>query len=307
MSAAQPINTLTMDMGPSGVELGIDEQHKKFKLLLDFIKPQEECAGRDRSGEFTGHQYSRGVSQAASPARASIELQPVCLPGEVFVNIILYLEEPYKLQGDLTVSDAYPLIFFRDVRSWKDITALRICHATRMRAIRIYGKPSSDSMPFDAELDTFSLRHLEFARPRYISCKPLGIDLLAKVKHVEIQEFNTLSWPSELIEWAYLFLTRSRSVRTLRLIVQLHDNCSVTGFNNYRCFMHHRLLFPIFANPSLLKALEVIEAKSIEPVCADLGLESSIPIVLEESPQRSYDPTVPIPVSTTSWRRGLNM
>ncbi|KAI1312081.1 hypothetical protein F5Y03DRAFT_341305 [Xylaria venustula] len=153
MPEARPDNILTIPLGEFGIE-GIDKfaQHMIAGQIHHFIQCSETCA-----------LHHINPSAVLPPERASIELQPVSLPAEIILCIIQNLEGPYKLQG--SISDVFPGIVFCRPRLWSHMPAFQICHTTRAQAIKRYGTPSLRSLPFDASVDSISLRHRKFMPP----------------------------------------------------------------------------------------------------------------------------------------------
>ncbi|KAI0971206.1 hypothetical protein F4678DRAFT_479531 [Xylaria arbuscula] len=153
MTEARPHTILTIPLGEFGPE-GIDKfaQHMIAGEVHDFTQCSETCV----------LDYINS-SAVLPPEEASIELQPVSLPAEIVLYIVQKLDGPYKLQG--SISDVFPGIVFCKPRLWSHIPAFRICHATRAQAIKRYGTPSPQSLPFDASIDSISLRHNKFMPP----------------------------------------------------------------------------------------------------------------------------------------------
>lgn len=63
-------------------------------------------------------------------------------------------------------------IAFWDCRGWRDIPWFHLCRAAREEAIRVYGDPSSRSIPFWSSRDTIELSVFEQAG-KHGSCRPL--------------------------------------------------------------------------------------------------------------------------------------
>ncbi|KAI3338822.1 hypothetical protein F4824DRAFT_61424 [Ustulina deusta] len=142
MAKVQPAKILTIPLGLFGSRgIGEQEQVEIISQLSDFIQCSETCVLDDVS-----------ASTALPPAKASNELQPVFLPAEIILHVLEYLNEPYKLQG--RVCNISPDIVFCKPRMWANIPAFQICHATRAQALKRYGNPSPNSLPFDACVDS---------------------------------------------------------------------------------------------------------------------------------------------------------
>ncbi|KAI1754269.1 hypothetical protein F4782DRAFT_545157 [Xylaria castorea] len=117
----------------------------------EFIRCSETCVGDDTD-----------ASIPSSPTKTFPELQPVVLPNEIVLHILQYLNEPYKLRGRLIYAfEGFipPIVIgFNKPRLWASISTLQICSATRSQAIKRYGQPLQWHLPFDASVDSLSLR-----------------------------------------------------------------------------------------------------------------------------------------------------
>ena len=285
---AQPAEMLTLFMGPSGTEIEPEEQDEKLRQLLDFLEPRGPCSEKLRRAKTptsktrstntrTIDGTSANTPAALSSASATTELRPVSVAPEIFLNIIRYLEKPYKLQGYLP-DGTYPDVFFLTTRSWADITALQICHMTRMQAIRSYGKPSQHVLPFDPSVDSLSLEHalwicdkpgsrhtFDHGTP-HKCCIPLGLDLLSKVQYVEILA-GVNAWNRDLTTWVESYLASSTSIRTLRLNLHRYDTCRGTSPGKSR---HYPILRTIFESLELLKTLEILQVNVTGTRCNNI-------------------------------------
>ncbi|KAI0428049.1 hypothetical protein F5Y09DRAFT_344043 [Xylaria sp. FL1042] len=178
MAKTQPSEILTIPLAQFGPQ-GIDEEGARDEIaaqVFDFIECSETCVLRHKNAS----------TALPHTDEASIELRPVFLPPEITLDIIQYLNQPYQLQG--ISSDVFPGIVFSKPRQWADIPAFQICHTTRARAIKRYGKPEPNSLPFDASVDSLSFGSYH-VRPNYSAIHPRsepGPALLdSSIKHLE--------------------------------------------------------------------------------------------------------------------------
>ncbi|KAI1419816.1 hypothetical protein F5Y12DRAFT_720298 [Xylaria sp. FL1777] len=144
MAKVQPAKILTIPLGQFGSQgIGEREQAEIVSKLCHFIQPIKPCVN------------DVDASTTLPSPKASIELRPMLLPAEIILHIFQYLEEPYKLR--CYTSNIFPGFIFCMPRVWKHIPTLKICYATRERAIRKYGEPSRRSLPFDPRVDSIDI------------------------------------------------------------------------------------------------------------------------------------------------------
>ncbi|KAH8166344.1 hypothetical protein CIB48_g1903 [Xylaria polymorpha] len=153
MAEAQPSNKLTIRLPLPG------SRGQNFEDIVlkcaEFIQCSKTCVGDDND-----------ASAPSSPCETFPELRPVFLPNEIVLHIIEYLNEPYKLRGNITPDQRswLPIIVFFKPRLWASMPAFQICRATRSQAIKRYGRPLPNALPFDASVDSISLQTEEFFR-----------------------------------------------------------------------------------------------------------------------------------------------
>ncbi|RYC56800.1 hypothetical protein CHU98_g9409 [Xylaria longipes] len=109
------------------------------------------------------------------------ELRPAFLPNEIVLYILEYLNPPYKLRGFWQMVP-YPMVIFYNPRLWASMSIFQICRATRSQAISRYGLPSPNTLPFDASVDSVSLRtdvsEYFFALNIYFGSNPKEVNAL---------------------------------------------------------------------------------------------------------------------------------
>ncbi|KAK5627967.1 hypothetical protein RRF57_003682 [Xylaria bambusicola] len=277
MANAPATRTLTirLDQYDLDVEGGT---HNIRNLLFDYLQFSQTClANRDRADTPT----------AVSPSEDTIELRPVFVPAEIFLNIIKYIEEPYKLQGGVSVHGDLCIRLLKP-RTWADIIALKICYATRAQAIRQYGRPMPDSVPFDGSIDSICLRTLGademgmwYEKPSKLDyhlsstkgtqqdgCKPLDVNFLTKLKCAEIQLDNYAQsvGPFEVMDWVEAHLAGPNGIRMLRLNLWQYDNCKSLSLSMK--YEHLCVVYCLLKKREFLKSLEIIEVEIQEAVCS---------------------------------------
>ncbi|KAI0481761.1 hypothetical protein F4859DRAFT_529490 [Xylaria cf. heliscus] len=216
------------------------------KKWFEFARCSETCVGDDND-----------VSTPSPSTEAFAELRPVSLPNEIVLHILEYLHTPYKLRGRLSCKNARDqmpifvelIVIFYKPRLWSSISAFQICRATRWRAIKRYGQPSIHSLPFDASVDSVSLRGDAIKATHHplgsdgwnnsffysrVDEPPTGTmnraetrindDLLNKIKCVEIEEGK--SFPFKLGQWrqAVRQVLSHLRVEELKIKLSQHDD-----------------------------------------------------------------------------------
>ncbi|KAI0110447.1 hypothetical protein GGR51DRAFT_511261 [Nemania sp. FL0031] len=150
MAEAQPSNVLSLQLGPRGSR----DVKQISSECVDFIK-------RSSRQVRTASPPLRPVSLPVEfrPVSPPVELRPVSLPVEIILLIFECLEEPYELQGLFVLSESLSIdICFFKPRVWAHIPTFQICCATRSKAIKRYGKPRQDSLPFSERYDSVSFQ-----------------------------------------------------------------------------------------------------------------------------------------------------
>ncbi|KAI1350509.1 hypothetical protein F5Y01DRAFT_326398 [Xylaria sp. FL0043] len=166
IAKAQSSEVLRIPLGQFG-HRGIHGKRAQRDIaarVFDFIQCSETCV--------LNHENTSTPSpdnKVSPDNKASITLRPVSLPAEITLHILEYLNQPYQLQ--CISFDIFPGIIFGNPRQWRNISAFQICRVTRAKAIKRYGKPQPNSLPFDASVDCLSFRSYWF-RPDFQGVNP---------------------------------------------------------------------------------------------------------------------------------------
>ncbi|KAI1124771.1 hypothetical protein F5Y10DRAFT_284805 [Nemania abortiva] len=155
MAESHPTKILSLHLGPSESR----DINDMISKLDDFLQCGKKCEGEGTSTP-PALPPVQAYEQVALP-----ELQPVSLPAEIVLLIFEcldeYLHKPYKLRGCGIRHEVRPrlrAVFLSNPRLWADIPTFQICHATRSQAIRRYGNPKPDYLPFNVSIDSISFR-----------------------------------------------------------------------------------------------------------------------------------------------------
>ncbi|OTB01138.1 hypothetical protein M426DRAFT_25851 [Hypoxylon sp. CI-4A] len=159
-------NMAWRDFGPME-----SETYEVWKKLLKSGKRKIDLIPQDNL------QDGKKLDSIAAKPRASTPTHPkgptvnsrgiFILPVEIFHIIFDYAVGPYELNANLVRlchhsdiavdSDATQLILYKP-RLWAEMNIFQICRSFRNEAIRKYGIPRRDSVPFNPKLDTLVVR-----------------------------------------------------------------------------------------------------------------------------------------------------
>ncbi|KAI0444992.1 hypothetical protein F4803DRAFT_210573 [Xylaria telfairii] len=275
MAEAQPSNKFTLRLPlPVFGDQALD--------CAEFIQCSETCVG--------GNNH---VSTPSSLSETFPNLQPVSLPKEIVLHILEYLNEPYKLRGCVRPLDGTDpvrrAIIFYKPRLWASIPTFKICSVTRSQAIKRYGRPLRNSLPFDASVDIVSLQtdtcDLRLPSDKFFYCngdeqsayatnavEQLDYNLLDKIHSVEIEGVYSTTcfrmWSQ--VMGLLMYLSNLKNLHELKIKLYLYDTCNwpskSKGNLYYRDYVN--IIKGLWKRLRSLESLTVLEIEKSKARCS---------------------------------------
>ncbi|KAI1137543.1 hypothetical protein F5Y05DRAFT_419487 [Hypoxylon sp. FL0543] len=161
-------------------------------IAMDYIKCHQGCFDdittprkRHRNGH-SGKQrgslvQSQVTAQTPPPSSLNNAGRPIGsallnLPKELFFQILQWVAGgPYELEATLCCQPDDPLLLmFAFTRSWKSIQTFHVCRAFRTAAIKLYGRPNPNSIPFNPGLDKVVISKMDNVEGIDLKINPKG-------------------------------------------------------------------------------------------------------------------------------------
>jgi hypothetical protein len=205
---------------PAAQDVQVHEESRKLVITLDpqrpvpwstiiehtlpFMRCRETCVATTPDSPLpdakaTAHSPSSHTPEVTDELTAPFGL--LDLPNELVTMIFMEAAEPYTLEAETLISLGIRrhvpkhLIFYAP-RTWRAINLYQICRNSRAVAISLYGTPSPNSLPFNANMDKI----LICAQPRVGRGPGSGFAAESYLLEYQFDPEYTARGPSERFE-----------------------------------------------------------------------------------------------------------